>query len=237
VQTRWSRFGRSSPWVLGALAASLLVSGCRSSVAPPEPLSTGPSHGTLKAPLYGRGDPALAEAVGIGAVQLDPATGRVTAALARSWSHDRTARRFTFRLRRGVAVQLAARWRAVRRARPTALPGLVSASAVGPRVVSVQLAAPDPGWAAYLAQPATWLASGGPYEIASRGPASVDLVRNPDFAGPPASIGRIQLHVYAPDDVTGAFADYRAGRLDFARVPPGQIPLVKSDPRLAGGLI
>jgi ABC-type transport system substrate-binding protein len=237
VQTRWSSFGRSSPWALVALAASLALSGCRSAAAPAAPLSSGPSHGTLNAPLYGRGDPALAEAVRAGAVQLDPATGRVVAALARSWSHDRAATQFTFRVRPGAAAQLAARWTAVRQADPTALPGLVSAAAVGPRVVSVRLEAPDRGWVAYLAQPVTWLPFGGPYKIASRGPASIDLVRNPGFAGPPAAIGQIHLHVYAADDLNGAFADYRAGRLDFARVPPGQISLVKSDPKLAGGLI
>jgi hypothetical protein len=223
--------------VLGVLAGSLLVAACRSSAAPAQPPSTGPSHGTLNAPLYGRADPALAEAVGVGAVQLDPATGRVIAGLARTWSHDRTATRFTFRLRRGVAVQLAARWKAVRRARPAALPGLVSATAVTPRVVSVRLAAPDPDWVAYLAQTPTWLPSGGPYNVASRDATTVDLVRNPGFAGPPASIGRIHLHVYAADGVNAAFADFRAGRLDFARVPPGQIALVKSDPRLSAGLI
>ncbi len=237
MQTRWSRPGRTSLWVLCGLAASLAITGCRSAAAPIEPVSVGGAHGTLNAPLYGRDDPTLAEAVGVGAVQLDPATGHVTGMLARSWSHDRAARVFTFRLRRGLAADLVARWKAVVRAHPEALPGLVSASAVSPRVVVVHLAAPDPGWASYLTQPVAWLPSGGSYRIASRGRSSLDLVRNPDFPGPAPSIERIHLHVYAPDDLNHAFADYRAGRLDFARVPPGQISLVKSDPRLAAGLI
>ena len=79
MQTRWSSAGRTSLWVLGGLAASLrdhgLPVGRRAAC---EPVSVGGGAWNPQRSAVRADDPTLAEAVGVGAVQLDPATGHVT---------------------------------------------------------------------------------------------------------------------------------------------------------------
>ena len=237
MQTPWSSSRRPTAGTAIVLAATLAVTGCRSDAPPAATIPPAPSQGLLNAPLYGPDDPALAEAVRGAVIQLDPATGRLSGVLARSWHHNRTHTTYTFRLRRSVATQVAARWTAVHHQLPTALPGLRRVTAVGRRVVLVRLAAGDPGWPAYLADPVTWLESGGAYRIVARSPKTIDLERNPGYAGPPAPIRRVHLHLYSAGDLDGAFADFRAGRLDYAAIPPGQIALAKSDPKLARDVV
>ena len=237
MQTLWSSSRRRPAGMAIVLVATVAVAGCRSVAPPAATIPPAPSQGQLNAPLYGADDPALAEAVRGAVVQLDPATGRLSGVLAGSWHHNRAFTIYTFRLRRSVAAQVAARWAAVHHQRPTALPGLRRVTAVGRRVVSVQLAAGDPGWPAYLADPVTWLDSGGPYRIAARSATTVELERNPGYVGRPAPIRRVHLHLYPAGDFDRAFADFRAGRLDYAVIPPGQIALVKSDPKLARDVV
>ena len=43
--------------------------------------------------------------------------------------------------------------------------------------------------------------------------------------------------MYPAGDLDRAFADFRAGRLDYAAIPPGQIALAKSDPKLARDVV
>ncbi len=233
MQTLWSSSRRLTAGTAIVLAATVAVTGCRSAAPPAATIPPALSQGQLNAPLYGSDDPALAEAVKGAVIQLDPATGRLSGVLAGGWRHNSAFTVYTFRLRRSVAAQVAARWTAVHHKRPTALPGLRRATAVGRRVVSVRLAARDPGWPAYLADPDTWLDSGGAYRIAGRTPSTIELERNPGYVGPPAPIRRVHLHLYPAGDLDRAFADFRAGRLDFAAIPPGQIALAKSDPKLA----
>ena len=237
MQTLWSSARHLTVGTAMALAATLALAGCRAAAPPAATIPPAASQGELDAPLYGTDDPALAEAVRGAVIQLDPATGRLSGVLAGSWHHNRAFTTYTFRLRRSVATQVAASWTAVHRRRPAALPGLRRVTAVGRRVVSVRLSAGDPGWPAYLADPVTWLDSGGPYRIAGRSPNTIELERNPGYVGPPAPIRQVHLHVYPAGDLDRAFADFRAGRLDYAAIPPGQIALAKSDPKLARDVV
>jgi Bacterial extracellular solute-binding proteins, family 5 Middle len=217
VRTRWNR---------ALLAAAVLAAaGCRGGVpvAAPARAATG---GTIDAPLYGVSDPTLAHAVDGALVQLDPATGRVVPELATGWSHDARSEGWTFRLRPGTDGPLFAR--ALR-----SLPGVVGVTA-GPGTLAVQLSAPA---ADLPAQLVSVLAGPGPFRIARRSPAEIDLARNPVYPGPPAALAGVRLHVYPPGGQPEAFVDFRNGRLDYAVIPPSQIDLARGDPSLAPGIV
>ena len=92
----------------------------------------------------------------------------------------------------------------------------------------------DPGWPAYLADPATWLDSGGPYRIAAADTDHHRAGAKPRLRGAgPAPIRRVHLHLYPAGDLDRAFADFRAAGSTTPLIPPGQIALAKSDPKLA----
>ncbi len=231
MQTRWSSAGRSPLWALVALASILPLAGCR---PPPRrrrsPRPAIPTASCMR-PCTAPRDPTLATAVGLGLVQLDPASGRITGELARSWRHNRGFTRYRFRLRQGLATAVAARLTAVR------LPGLASATAAGARTVSIRLAAPDPGCVAYLGQPGHLASlrralpdrsSIGQHHHARAKPR-VRGAGPADPAGEPARLpGRRRRR---------RLRRFPRGRLDYALVPPGQISLAQSDPKLARGLI
>ncbi len=215
--TRWS-----SALLAGALLAA---AGCRGGVAAVVPTQV--DHGgTLDAPLYGAADPTLAHAVHGALVRLDPANGRVVPDLASGWAHDTADRRWTFHLRSGTDGRPFAR--ALGR-----LPA-VTAVTLGAGVLTVQLSRPTVDLPARLV---AVLAGPGPFRIARRTPSEIDLGRDPAYPGRPVSLAAVRLHVYPADGQPQAFVDFRAGRLDYAAVPPGQIDLARGDPALAPDIV
>jgi Bacterial extracellular solute-binding proteins, family 5 Middle len=217
VLTRWS-----SALLAGAVLAA---AGCRGGVATVVP--THVDHGgTLDAPLYGAVDPTLAHAVHGALVQLDQASGRVVPDLASGWSHDPGDRRWTFRLRNGTDGRLFAG--AIRR-----LPG-VAVVTLGAGALTVRLSGSTVDFPERLV---AVLAGPGPFRIARRAPREIDLRPNPAYPGRPVSLAGVHLHVYPADGQPQAFADFRAARLDYADVPPGQIDLARGDPALAAGIV
>ncbi len=107
-------------------------------------------------------------------------------------------------------------------------------TAVGRRVVLVRLAAGDPGWPAYLADPVTWLDSGGAYRIVARSPKHhrVGAKSRLRRAARPRS-GECTCTCTRRAISTARLPTSARGRLDYAAIPPGQIALAKSDPKLA----
>jgi ABC-type transport system substrate-binding protein len=109
----------------------------------------------------------------------------------------------------------------VRLDRPFAdLPALVAAVALSP--LPSTLVRPDP--AAYLARPV----GNGPFRLAApaRPGRALTLDRNPAYAGPPALLDRVSLHL-VPDEQT-AWLELQHGRVAFAPVPADQLAAART---------
>jgi ABC-type transport system substrate-binding protein len=100
------------------------------------------------------------------------------------------------------------------------LPALVAAVALSP--LPAALVRPDP--AAYLARPV----GNGPFRLAAppRPGSSLILDRNPAYAGAPALLDKVAVHL-VPDEQT-AWLELQDGLVSFAPVPPDQLAAART---------
>jgi hypothetical protein len=209
-----------------ALAAvALIASACgstRQTHAPP-PAATGPA-GVIRVALAhvlwpldplrarNRDELALARALFATPLRTDPGTGAVRSGLCSSWSSTRGARRWRFRCSRAGAIA-----RELRRA------GLFRSARVEAhgRTLSVSLREPAPE-APYVLTEVAAAPPGvpGPFRLVSASPARVVLER---------SGLRLEFRKLAPE---AALRSFRAGRLDEAPVPLGDLQASLRDRRL-----
>ena len=234
MQTRWSRPGAPQPVVLCGLAASLRSRAAgrlprRSSRCPRRPCAWHPQRSAVRRRMTRRWQ----RRSGVGAGSARPRDRDVDRACLRAAGATTGASRcYTFRLRRGLAADLVGTMEGGRASPPRRIararfglggfaPGGGGAPG-GARSWLGLLSHPTRGVATQRRLLPNRESSGDRASIWSEIPTSRDRHRRSE---------RVHLHVYPPTTSTHAFADYRAGRLDYARVPPGQISLVKSDPR------
>ena len=58
------------------------------------------------------------------------------------------------------------------------------------------------------------------------------IKRNPDFWGPKPHLDSVSFQIFPDGDYNAAFLSWKAGKLDYADVPPGQVRSTKSDPKI-----
>jgi len=229
-----------------------------------------------------------------GLVDVDPSTLATVPAIASSWTPSADGRTWTFRLRTDARFQhglgpvtastfvrdwsllcspavgaphawILAPVAGYDRCRQGG--GLSGVRAQGDHALVVHLSQPYRGFAASLADPATWAfppdlnttaagraafddspAGAGAFQITSRTrrdfgpghapiPGELVLERFPGYFGRPALVDRVDMPVVDPGNPAAAFSRYRSGQLDVLAVAPTLVDAVRADPRFSQQLI
>lgn len=261
---------RSSAAILVSLCA--VLGACALNPSVPTPTPTPAIHGgTLRVampsvatsldPWSDAASPVATRQVFETLVGVDPATSRITPALASSWQMTNDGGTWTFTLRDGIrfhdgtALDAAAVAASFERGRTTptsayrALFGdpsaILSVQAVDQRTVRFDLRAPFGPFLAHLGAPQAAIARGsagtGPFAaapgaLASEGPLT--LRRNDAYWGRDAAGRQLPyldgLVLRPMPDATSRLAELRAGRVEVALdLPITQASTARSDPSLA----
>jgi peptide/nickel transport system substrate-binding protein len=263
---------RSSAAILVALCA--VLGACSLDPSVPTPTPTPAIHGgTLRVampsvaasldPWSDAASPVATRQVFETLVGVDPATSRITPALASSWQMTNDGATWTFTLRDGVrfhdgdaldAATVAASFDRGRTTRASASayralfgdPSMIqSVQAVDPRTVRFDLGAPFGPFLAHLGAPQAAIARGsagtGPFAAPAGALApdgALTLRRNDAYWGRDAAGRQLPyldgLVLRPVPDATSRLAELRAGRVEVALdLPIAQASTARSDPSLA----